>query len=104
MDCSISQNLLSEIHCRSHFMMPRCLEILSTRCLRFFLRSFADGASQMASFWCLYLLVCFLSWNAIADEQHPIVQLKQRCDQLERDSKWSEAISVAEKLLALITE
>src|SRR2546430_2473822 len=78
------------------FMMPRCLEILSNKCLRSFLRSFANGPSKVASFWCLSLLVCFLSWNAIAEEQDPIAQLKQRCDQLEKKSKWPEAIAVAE--------
>ena len=85
-------------------MKQRCLEIFSKRCMRSFLRSFADGIAQMASFWCLSLLLCFLSWNAIADEQDPIPQLKQQCDQLERNSKWSEAIAVAEKILALTKE
>src|SRR6266566_1491051 len=82
----------------------RCLEILSNRCLRSFFRSFANDASQMVSFWCLSLLVCFLSWNAIAEEQDPIAQLKQRCDQLEEKSKWPEAIAVAEKILSLTKE
>src|SRR5437762_8341335 len=73
------------------FMMPRCLEILSNKCLRSFLRSFANGPSQVASFWCLSFLVCFLSWNAIAEESKTrLPQLKQQCDQLERNSKWSE--------------
>jgi len=45
-----------------------------------------------------------LGWNAIADEQDPIAQLKQQCDELERNSKWSEAIVVAERILVLTQE
>src|SRR5438132_1405717 len=57
-----------------------------------------------SSFWCLSLLVCFLSWNGIGQEQDTIAQLKQRFDQLEEKSKWSEAIALAEKIVALTKE
>src|SRR6266516_5243014 len=87
-----------------HSKKQRCLEILSTRCLRSFVRYYAQGASQMVSFWGLPLLVCFLSWNGIGQEQDTIAQLKQRFDQLEEKSKWSEAIALAEKIVALTKE
>src|SRR5438067_2015022 len=82
-------------------MKQRRIQNLPHECPSSFLRSFAIGASQVASFSCLSLLVWFLSWNAIAEEQDPIAQLKQQCDQLERNSKWPEAVAVAEKILTL---
>ena len=71
---------------------------------RSFLGFFADGSPRSASLWGVSLLVCCLSWNAIADGQDPIAQLKQQCDELERNSKWSEAVAVAEKILSLTKE
>src|SRR5206468_6269716 len=51
---------------------------------------------------CLFsLLICFLCWNGIAQEQEPLAELKHQCDQLERNFNWSQAIVVAEKILAL---
>src|SRR5207237_4189855 len=90
-------------HIADHtFTMQRCLEFLPNKFLRSFLRPFADGIAQMASFWCRSVLVCFLCcWNSIAQEQDPLAQLRQQCDQLERNSKWSEAVAVAEKILTL---
>src|SRR5947207_14784379 len=85
-------------------MKQRRIQNHPNECPSSFLRSFAEGTSQVASFWSLSLLVCLLSWNGIADEQDPLAQLKQQCDQLERNSKWSEAVAVAEKILALAKE
>src|SRR5438876_181598 len=86
------------------FMMQRCLKILLHRCLLSFPRSFANGVWQVASFCCRSLIICVFWWHGIAQEQDPMAQLKQQCDQLERNSKWSEAVAVAEKILALAKE
>src|SRR5438552_3295447 len=85
-------------------MKQRRIQNLPHGCPRSFLRPFADGISQLASFWCTSLLICFFCWHGIAQEQDPMAQLKKQCDQLERNSKWSEAVAVAEKILALAKE
>src|SRR5947207_12498105 len=82
----------------------RRIQNLLHECRPFLPRSVAGGISKSASFWFLSLLVCFFCWNGLAQGQDPLAQLKQQCDQLERNSKWSEAIAVAEKILALTEE
>src|SRR5207244_1423330 len=59
---------------------------------------------KSASFWILSMLVCLLTWNGTAQEQDPLAQLKLQCDQLERNSKWSQAVAVAERILTLTKE
>src|SRR2546425_8829057 len=85
-------------------MKQRRIQNLPHECPSSFLRSFSDGISKSASFWCLSLLVCFLSWSGIAQEQEPLAQLNQQCDELERNSKWPEAVAVAEEIVTLTKE
>src|SRR6266516_3524516 len=82
----------------------RRIQNLLHECRPFLPRAVAGGISKSASFWFLSLLVCFFCWNGLAQGQDPLAQLKQQCDQLERNSKWSEAIAVAEKILTLTKE
>ena len=73
----------------------------SSRAPSRFLGVFGEFRRQLASISLISTVIWFVGSSAIAEDRGEIERLKERCEQLKDQFKWSDATSVAEEILVL---